>query len=70
MESLKNHLVIVIALEHYNPLSQLRAVAVFRTLEGLIIAFFTGFSNAASILVGKEVGAGNHELAYQRAKHL
>ena len=46
------------------------AVAVFRTLEGLIIAFFTGFSNAASILVGKEVGAGNHELAYQRAKRL
>ena len=26
MESLKNHLVIVIALEHYNPLSQLRAL--------------------------------------------
>lgn len=36
------------------------AVAVFRTLEGLIIAFFSGFSNAASVLVGKEVGAGNH----------
>lgn len=26
MESLNNHLVIVIALEHYNPLSQLRAL--------------------------------------------
>lgn len=46
------------------------AVAVFRTLEGLIIAFFSGFSNAASVLVGKEVGAGNHEVAYQRAKRL
>ena len=46
------------------------AVAVFRTLEGLIIAFFSGFSNAASVLVGKEVGAGNHEAAYQRAKRL
>lgn len=46
------------------------AVAVFRTLEGLIIAFFSGFSNAASVLVGKEVGAGNHETAYQRAKRL
>ena len=34
------------------------AVAVFRTLEVLIIAFFSGFSNAASVLVGKEVGAG------------
>ena len=46
------------------------AVAVFRTLEGLVIAFFSGFSNAASVLVGKEVGAGNHEVAYQRAKRL
>ena len=46
------------------------AVAVFRTLEGLIIAFFSGFSNAASVLVGKEVGAGNHEAAYQRGKRL
>lgn len=46
------------------------AVAVFRTLEGIVIAFFSGFSNAASILVGKEVGAGNHELAFQRAKRL
>lgn len=46
------------------------AVAVFRTLEGLIIAFFSGFSNAATVLVGKEVGAGNHETAYQRAWRL
>lgn len=46
------------------------AVAVFRTLEGLVIAFFSGFSNAASVLVGKEVGAGNHETAYQRAWRL
>ena len=43
------------------------AVAVFRTIEGLVIGFFSGFSNAATVLVGKEVGAGNHELAYQRA---
>lgn len=46
------------------------AVAVFRTLEGLIIAFFSGFSNAATVLVGKEVGAGHHETAYQRAWRL
>ncbi len=46
------------------------AVAVFRTLEGLVIAFFSGFANAATILVGKEVGAGNHEVAFQRAKRL
>ncbi len=46
------------------------AVAVFRTLEGLIIAFFSGFSNAATVLVGKEVGAGRHETAFQRAWRL
>ena len=46
------------------------AVAVFRTLEGLVIAFFSGFSNAASVLVGKEVGAGRHETAYERAWRL
>ncbi|MCI9148273.1 MAG: MATE family efflux transporter [Hungatella sp.] len=46
------------------------AVAVFRTLEGLVIAFFSGFANAATILVGKEVGAGNHETAFERAKRL
>ena len=43
------------------------ATAVFRTLEGIVIAFFSGFSNAATVLVGKEVGAGNHEVAYERA---
>ena len=32
------------------------AIAVFRTLEGLVIGFFAGFSNAASVLVGKCVG--------------
>ena len=39
-------------------------------MEGLVIAFFSGFPYAASILVGKEVGAGNHELAFERAKRL
>ena len=46
------------------------ALAVFRTLEGLVIGFFAGFSNAASVLVGKEVGAGNLELAWRRAIRL
>ena len=46
------------------------ALAVFRTLEGFIIGFFAGFSNAASILVGKEVGAGNLDTAYERAWRL
>ena len=46
------------------------AIAVFRTLEGLIIGFFAGFSSASSVLVGKCVGAGELETAYQRAKRL
>jgi len=46
------------------------ATAVFRTLEGLIIGFFTGFSNAASVLVGTCVGSGELETAYERAKRL
>ena len=46
------------------------AIAVFRTLEGLIIGFFAGFSNASSILVGKCVGAGELDTAFERAKRL
>lgn len=37
------------------------AVAVYRTIEGVVIAFFGGFSSAAAVLVGKAVGAGQHE---------
>ena len=32
--------------------------------------FFSGFANAATVVVGKEVGAGHHETAYQRAVRL
>lgn len=46
------------------------ALAVFRTLEGFIIGFFAGFSNAASVLVGTCVGAGEPHKAYARAKRL
>jgi len=52
------------------PEEAIAAIAVFRTLEGLVIGFFAGFSNASSVLVGKEVGAGNIETAYQRAWRL
>ncbi len=46
------------------------ATAVFRTMEGFVVGFFSGFSNAASVVVGTEVGAGNLETAYERAKRL
>ena len=46
------------------------AIAVVRTLEGLIIGFFAGFSSASSILVGTCVGAGDLETAFRRAKRL
>lgn len=46
------------------------ALAVFRVFEGFVIAFFAGFTNAASVLVGKAVGAGEHALAWLRAKRL
>ena len=50
--------------------SAIAAVAVLRTFEGLVIGFFAGFSNAASVLVGANVGAGKLEVAYERAKRL
>ena len=52
------------------PEQVITALAVFRTLEGLVIGFFAGFSNAASILVGACVGAGKLDTAYERAKRL
>ena len=52
------------------PEEAIAALAVFRTLEGLVIGFFAGFSNAASVLVGTEVGAGRPDTAYARAWRL
>ena len=52
------------------PEEAIAAIAVFRTLEGLVIGFFAGFSNAASVLVGKEIGAGHIDTAYSRAWRL
>ncbi len=46
------------------------ALAVFRTLEGLMIGFFAGFASASSVLVGASVGAGELRTAYERAKRL
>lgn len=52
------------------PEEAIAALAVFRTLEGLVIGFFAGFSNASSVLVGTQVGAGHIRIAYNRAWRL
>jgi putative MATE family efflux protein len=44
------------------------AMAVFRVIERLIFAFFSGFTNASAIIVGKQIGAGEHHNAYRDAK--
>jgi len=46
------------------------AVAIYRMIEGLVIAFFGGFSSAAGILVGTDVGAGSHETAQIKTKRI
>lgn len=63
------NLVMNIVLGHQSQ-EALAAIAVFRTIEGLVIGFFAGFSNASSVLVGKCVGAGELDIAYERAKRL
>ena len=52
------------------PEEAIAALAVFRTLEGLAIGFFAGFSNASSVLVGAKVGAGEIDTAYNRGWRL
>jgi putative MATE family efflux protein len=44
------------------------AFAVFRALETFIFAFFGGFANAGSVMVGKRVGAGEHWEGYRDAR--
>ena len=52
------------------PEEAIAALAVFRTLEGMIIGFFAGFSNASSVLVGTKVGEGDPATAYARTWRL
>lgn len=40
------------------------AMAAFRVLEGFVFAFFGGLADASSVIVGKEIGAGNHMKGY------
>ncbi len=58
--------VVNIVLGHQS-VEAIAAVAVFRTIEGLVIGFFAGFSSASSVLVGKDVGAGETKQAYNTA---
>ena len=44
------------------------AMAAFRVLEGFVFAFFGGLADASSVVVGKEVGAGQHIKAFQYMK--
>ncbi len=52
------------------PEEAIAALAVFRTIEGMVIGFFAGFSNASSVLVGTKVGAGKPDTAFGRAWRL
>ena len=52
------------------PEEAIASLAVFSTLEGLVIGFFAGFSNASSVLVGTKVGSGEIDTAYGRAWRL
>ncbi|MDD6155253.1 MAG: MATE family efflux transporter [Eubacteriales bacterium] len=60
------NMLINIVLGHQS-VAAVAATAVFRVIEGIIIAFFSGFSSAATVLVGQEIGAGNHEDGWSRA---
>jgi Na+-driven multidrug efflux pump len=44
------------------------AWAVFRVLEGFVFAFFGGLANASAVLVGKQIGAGEHRGGHTDAK--
>ncbi len=44
------------------------AMAAFRVVEGLIFAFFVGLSSASGVVVGKQIGAGQHESGFLDAK--
>lgn len=48
--------------------SAIAAMAAFRVLEGFVYAFFGGLADASSVVVGKEIGAGNHMKGYHYVK--
>ena len=46
------------------------ALAVFRVVERIIFAFFSGFTNTSAVIVGKQIGAGELRNGYRDAKRL
>ena len=48
--------------------SAIAAMAAFRVCEGFVYAFFGGLSNAASVVIGKEIGGGNPMRAFSYMK--
>ena len=48
--------------------SAIAAMAAFRVLEGFVFAFFGGLADASSVVVGNEIGAGNHMKGYRSMK--
>ena len=48
--------------------SAIAAMAAFRVLEGFVYAFFGGLADASSVVVGQEIGGGNHMRGYKYVK--
>lgn len=44
------------------------ALAVFRVIEGIVFAFFKGLTSASAVMIGKQIGAGEHLGGYRDAK--
>lgn len=51
------------------PETGIAAMAVFRVVERFVFTFFSGFTSASAIIVGKHIGAGEPEEGYKAAKH-
>ena len=48
--------------------SAIAAMAAFRVLEGFVFAFFGGLADAGGVVIGKDIGAGQHMKGYQSMK--
>ena len=48
--------------------SAIAAMAAFRVLEGFVFAFFGGLADACTVVVGKQIGSGQHMRGYRYAK--